>query len=281
MAAATGCASSTEGLEMELSMLRREVRSLRDKVTENELALERLEGRMTLVALGGDAAVAPAPKTPVATSAEPATKKVGEPKISRIAGPSKALPVVKLSHSPIDEPYEEGALDDGSPPILIELGSAAGEGDRLPVDHEVLERRDPVLHDPPAAKKVTPAEIRAAYEIARAKLRVEKKAGEARELLLRFESDFPSSRYADNVAFWLAECDLEEGRHRSAIAAYAKMMADHPRSPKVPDALLRLSEAYRAIGEPERASEMLTKLRAEHPSSEAARSSLAGVQGRR
>lgn len=285
--ALSGCATNSAAIEVELSRLRRDVRSLHDKLGETELKLERLEGRVTLLGLGKDGGVAPAPKTPVASAKPAARIEAAEPKISRLAGPGRSLPVVKLTNSPNDSGFQ-GALDDGSPPIEIKLrGSRV---DRLPVDHDVLRKVDPVLDEQSAApevgrtKRASDAEIRAAYEIARAKLRVEKKPARARALLRRFTRQFPGTKYADNVAYWLGECDLAEGRHRAALAAFDAMRRAHPGSPKVPYALLRSADAHVALGQQEKAEGLLRKVLADHPDSEAAeqaKARLAGTEGRR
>lgn len=292
LVALCGCVNNTSAIEGELSLLRRDVRSLHEKLSETELKLERLEGRVTLLGLGGDGKVAPAPKTPVASS-KPAARvtEPAEPKISRLAGPGRSLPVVKLSNNP-DDPGFQGALDDGSPPIVIKL---RGQGeDRLPVDHGVLKKVDPVLDRRPEPspspekkakrRQASDAEIRAAYEIARAKLRVEKKPARARALLRRFADRFPGTKYADNVAYWLAECDMEEGRFRTALDRFAAMRRSHPRSPKVPYALLRSADARVSLGQQAEAEALLKKVLADYPDSEAAdeaKARLAGAEGAR
>jgi TolA-binding protein len=238
VAVSTGCATNNGAIEEELSRLRREVRALNQKIAEDDLKLERLEGRVTLLALGQSGEVAPAPKT------EP-TPKV-EPKIQQLTGPERALPVVKLSSAgEEDGAIDQGAVDDGSPPIVIKL-SGDETGDDLPVDHGVLAKPDPVLGAP--EKPASAAEIKAAYEIALAKLRIDQDPAAARALLARFSKRYPKSEYADNVAYWLAECDFAEGRYEAAVKSFQKMIDAHPRSAKVPDAKARQAEAAKKAG---------------------------------
>src|SRR5262245_43916338 len=137
LVALAGCATNTSALEEELSRLRREVRSLNQKIGENDLKIERLEGRVTLLALGQSGEVAPAPKTPVVGGSEPPVEKPAksapskaqpqpakrstkaeQPKINQLTGPQRSLPVVKFG-SDEEGRFDSGALDDGSPPIEI------------------------------------------------------------------------------------------------------------------------------------------------------------------
>jgi tol-pal system protein YbgF len=324
--ASTGCATNNGAIEEELSRLRREVRSLNEKISNNDLKLERLEGRVTLLALGQSGEVAPAPKTPVVGASEPKAvkpppaerpKQKVEPKINQLTGPQRTLPVVKLSNAgEEDGSYDQGAIDDGSPPIVIKLQGDDSAGDDLPIDHGVLAKPDPVLHAPkkpkaepvkappakrqePAAqrepepeaepapepaKKATKAEVKAAYEIALAKLRIDDDPATARTLFARFAKRYPSSEFADNVAYWSAECDFAERRFEDAAKSFHSMVEAFPRSPKVPDAMVREAEARTAMGQTERARGLLKKVIAQWSDSEAAKkagSLLQGGEGRR
>src|SRR5687767_9639194 len=83
VAALSGCATQNSALEEELSRLRREVRTLNQKISDSDLKIERLEGRVTLLALGQSGEVAPAPKTPAVGATpppaqEPQSKKKSE-----------------------------------------------------------------------------------------------------------------------------------------------------------------------------------------------------------
>src|SRR5687767_3212961 len=220
LSAMAGCATNNSALEEELSRLRREVRTLNQKITESDLKLERLEGRVTLLALGQSGEVAPAPKTPAVRASEPETKKkVEQPKISQLTGPQRSLPVVKLG-SEEDVRYDEGAVDDGSPPIMIKV--TGPEEDELPIDHQVLKKPDPVLDGPDSPKRATKSEIKAAYEIAVAKVRIDADPAAARRLLQQFAKRYPASEFIDNVAFWLAECDFLEQRNYEAAKGFKK-----------------------------------------------------------
>src|SRR5688500_16063034 len=191
LVASTGCATNNSAIEEELSRLRREVRSLNEKISESDLKLERLEGRVTLLALGQSGEVAPAPKTPAVGASEPETKKkVEQPKISQLTGPQRSLPVVKLG-SEEDVRYDEGAVADGSPPTLIKV--TGPEEDELAVDPPVLTKPEPVPDGPATPIRSTNSAVNAAYEIAVAKVRTEADPAAARRLLQQFAKRYPAS----------------------------------------------------------------------------------------
>jgi tol-pal system protein YbgF len=128
---------------------------------------------------------------------------------------------------------------------------------------------------------VTKAEVKAAYEIALAKLRIDGDAAAARKLFQRFTRRNPASEYADNVAYWMAECDFAEHRYPEAAKGFRKMIEAFPRSSKVPDAMVRQAEARMALEQEERAGMLLRKVIAQHPDSEAAKKAKALLQGAR
>ena len=130
-----GCAS-TDQLEMELSRVRREVYGLRVQLDQTRREVEHLTGRVTL--LSADR------KVPVAA----AVNSVARPVSAVPAAPMPNLPVVRLGGQAPDTEDAQGnavgAVDDGSPPVMIKLGPSSA-ADKLTVDRAVLAKPDPVL----------------------------------------------------------------------------------------------------------------------------------------
>ena len=251
LTAATGCAT-TSGVELEMSRLRREVRSLKTELSETKQSLERLENRMTLLTAGRPA-LAPQPAAGEAAA------------VPRVRSKLPQLPVVRIDESARaarSEEFELGAVDDGSPPILIKLGP--GESEKLPVDREILDKPDPVL----SAKK---SDGKAEYELALETLREKKQPAEARALFVQFRSKFPRSPLIANAAYWQAECSLAEEQHQRAIDELNEVIDEHPMSAKVPDALLRIAQSWNKLARPDQAQIALRKLTRGYPDSEAAR----------
>lgn len=83
----------------------------------------------------------------------------------------------------------------------------------------------------------------------------------------------PNDKLAPNARFWLGECYYSTGNFREAIAEYQQMVKEHPNSLKAPEAILKMSYAYRFVGEPQMAKLCLNTLQAKYPKSEAANDS--------
>lgn len=251
--AATGCA--TTSVEPEMSRLRREVRSLKSELAETKQSIERLENRLTLLGAG----------RPDQGTAQQAA---GEPAVPRVRSNLPRLPVVRIDESarqaPAGEDFELGAVDDGSPPILIKLGPGDAGGEKLPVDREVLQKPDPVLSG-------NKSDGKAEYELALETLREKKRPAEARALFVQFRSKFPRSPLIANAAYWQAECSLAEAQHQRAIDELGKLIEEHPMSAKVPDALLRIARSWNELARPDQAQIALRRLTRSYPDSEAAR----------
>jgi tol-pal system protein YbgF len=96
---------------------------------------------------------------------------------------------------------------------------------------------------PPESSTVTPATAKAneqqRYQIAYETL----KKGHYSQAIGEFEQflkDYPAGTYADNAQYWLGETYKVNRDMAAAQAAFSKVISNHPDSPKVPDALLKL-----------------------------------------
>lgn len=63
-----------------------------------------------------------------------------------------------------------------------------------------------------------------------------------------FLQTHPSSDYADNAQFWLAECYFKLGDYEQAVLAFQEVVQGYPEGNKVPDALYRQGMALLEIG---------------------------------
>ncbi len=268
---AFACASTSQ-TELEMSKLRRDVRKLETDLEEARARVEALEGKVTLLSLRPKGSDFPAP----APMAKGEGGREGLP----------ALPVVRLGGNAAkgasrQDVEDEGAFDDGGAPILIQVGPEAEDG-RLPVDHEVLRKSDPVLSAsrppsssaepapaPPAKKsKIDAAAIE--YQVALSTLREQKNPSRAREMLEGFKTKYPQHDLSDNAAYWLAECSFAAREYARAAEEFQRVIDEFPRSDKVPDALLRIAMSYQAIGRTEEAGETFRRITNGYPRSEAA-----------
>lgn len=274
------CTNSNAAYEQALSQLRQKLHATNKRLSQTQVKLERLEGQ---VAQMETAKVRPSPKTPVAS--------VSRRNQSGTYQPGKALPVVRLGRDARPKPQkrrwvDQGAIDDGSPPIVIKVGPSAG-GERLSVNRSVLKRKDPVLSSaakattratpPKPSKRYSKAEVRAAYEIALAKLRIENKPKKALALFQRFEARFVGTALADNVAYWSAECHLALGEHRAAIKRWRRLISEYPESAKVPDAWLRIGQTNMKLSQTSEARSAFSLVRDRYPQSEAGQKASAAL----
>jgi tol-pal system protein YbgF len=261
--------AGTSGLEQELSRMRRDLRGMQKEVSATRQQVERLEGRVTLLSLG-QGAVQPAPQTAVKAPVTPKPARVARRPGTQ---PRRVLPVVRLGANAEIEiaraprsnrQIDEGALDDGQPPLLIKLG-ASSNPDRLSVDHSVLKKKDPVLH---AETKMS---ARQHYKLALDTLRDDKDPQAALQLFEEFARVHGHSRLADNALFWGGECLFVLARYQEAISSMQTVLERFPRSAKVPDALVRTGESWLALGNKNKGLQSLRRVVDRHPTSEAAR----------
>lgn len=263
LALSSACASMS-ATDEELARLRRDLHAVRAELAATKSDVQRLEGQVTLLSAGErrgpSSAVATVPTAPVE-----------RPAAASATAPRPTLPVVRLER-PATAPHgrtrdpDGGAVDDGSPPILIRVGPSDA-GEKLAVDREVLEKPDPVLSSKGA--RATEKREKSDYEAALATLREKAQPAEARTLFQAFQARYPRSGYADNVAYWLAECSAAEGQWARAIEELSKLVSERPGAAKVPDALLLTAEAWLKLGKSKEAEDVLRRLIKSHPNSAA------------
>jgi len=63
-----------------------------------------------------------------------------------------------------------------------------------------------------------------------------------------FLQAFPSSEYADDAAYWMADCYFKQGDYKTAILRFDDVVSRYPTSPKASGALFRQGEALMRLG---------------------------------
>ena len=81
----------------------------------------------------------------------------------------------------------------------------------------------------------------------------------------------PASGYAPSARYWLANALYAQRDHARAIAAFQAFVAEAPRHPRVPDALLSMATSQAEMRDTRAARQTLQALVKDHPDSEAAR----------
>ena len=64
----------------------------------------------------------------------------------------------------------------------------------------------------------------------------------------RFLQSFPSSKYADDAAFWLADCHYRQGDLKTSVLRFDEVATRYPESDKAAEALFRQGEALLQMG---------------------------------
>lgn len=87
----------------------------------------------------------------------------------------------------------------------------------------------------------------------------------------QFLVSFPESELADNAQYWLAESYYASDKFEQALRDFEVVINDHPRSRKVPDALLKMGYCNYNLKRWDAARATLTRVEADYPETTAAR----------
>jgi len=84
-----------------------------------------------------------------------------------------------------------------------------------------------------------------------------------------FLQTYPASPYADDGAYWIAECHFKKGDYKSAVLRFDDVVARYPGGDKSADALYRQGEALLKLGPgyAKAASKAFERVVAEYPNS--------------
>lgn len=116
---------------------------------------------------------------------------------------------------------------------------------------------------------VSPQDAETVYKTAFNQL----KAGQYPEAIRSFQAfitRFPGGIYADNAQYWLGEAWYVQRDYDKALAEFDKVVKQHPQSPKVPDALLKMGYIQTDKGNARDAGVLFQRLVQEYPESTAA-----------
>jgi len=87
-----------------------------------------------------------------------------------------------------------------------------------------------------------------------------------------FLQSWPKSGYADDAAYWLADCTYKNDEFKRAVVRFNAVVSVYPDSPKAPDALYRQGESLLKLGPKfhEAARTVFKKVQKDYPESERA-----------
>ena len=107
------------------------------------------------------------------------------------------------------------------------------------------------------------------YQAALANLK-EGRYDEAIESFQVYLITYPSSNYAPNAQYWMAEAYYVLKNYQSAVAQFNKVINAYPSSRKVPDAYLKLGFSFYELKDWQNARQALQKIMSDHTGSTAA-----------
>jgi tol-pal system protein YbgF len=86
-----------------------------------------------------------------------------------------------------------------------------------------------------------------------------------------FLKQYPGGNYEDNAQYWLAEASYVNRDFDTALQDFSKVLVNHPKSAKVPGAMLKMGYIFYEQKAWDKAREVLQRLQSEYPGSTEAR----------
>ncbi len=93
-----------------------------------------------------------------------------------------------------------------------------------------------------------------------------------------YVTQYPKGTYVVNAHFWMGEINYLRGKHSAAKKSFEIVAKSSPKSPKVPDALLKLAIIAGDMGQRQKAEAMLGQIQKQYPGSTAARLAMIRAQ---
>jgi tol-pal system protein YbgF len=86
-----------------------------------------------------------------------------------------------------------------------------------------------------------------------------------------FLKQYPGGNYEDNAQYWLAEASYVNRNFDTALQEFSKVLINHPKSAKVPGAMLKMGYIFYEQQAWDKSREVLQRLQSEYPGSTEAR----------
>ena len=83
----------------------------------------------------------------------------------------------------------------------------------------------------------------------------------------KFLQTYPTSDYADDATYWLADCYFKQGNYSAAVLRFDDVARQYPSGNKAPDALYRQGEALLRMGHGKAAGNAFEKVLRNYPDS--------------
>ncbi|MCD6072984.1 MAG: tol-pal system protein YbgF [Microvirga sp.] len=215
----------------------------------------------------------PAPSQPAPAQSQPQRR-------SDVFDPSEA-PSAPGAPRPLGSTPPSAPLAEAGRPMPLPGGQLAGIGELIeqddaggaPLDYPaedqaalpqgaITERANPSVAATSAANP------RSDFDTAYASF-TSKQYDQAEMSFRRFLQSNPRDKLVPEATFWLGETYLVRSRYREAAEQFLNVSAEHPDTPKAPDALLRLGISLNGLGAKDRACAVFAELDRKYPQASA------------
>ncbi len=306
MASATACGGPQRSVKAENRLLRAQVAELRAQARRERGKMRDLENQIFLLKDRVETAELEGGRAGTSVRLPVEVLSPEEPTESAPAGAAAAPPVADgapyqvvgvdddgteiiyvgeaaTDHTvrPSLEPYRDhdrarSTARRGEPPATEPITVDLGPEDRIPVSAEVptvdnqLRRArsgpPPLRGTSIRPKSVEVDSAQALYKRYYAALR----AGDHAQAIAGFRdfiAKFPDHDYADNAQYWLGEAYYDQKQYKRAIVEFRAVIKNYPRGNKVADALLKIGYSYLALGQVDKARDLLVQVTQLYPKS--------------
>ncbi len=151
-------------------------------------------------------------------------------------------------------------------PAPSTAGPARAQARRTPPAQPARHSAPPPAPRPDTIRARTDDDVKGAYKRHLETLR----AGDHEQAASGFRAlieAHPGHALADNAQYWLGESMYDRKQYRAALVEFERVIAEHPRGNKVPDALLKVGFCHLALGQPAQAREAFERVLARFPNS--------------
>ena len=259
----------------QMEQLQYENRQLKDQLRKFQ---EDVEFRFQESRGGGGSRSAPAPSTTTPSRpAQPQAQPAQPQRRSDVFDPSE-VPDAPGAPRPLGSTPPSAPLAEASRPMPLPGGQLAGIGELIeqddaegaPLDYSEGSRaaalpQGAIGERPgPSVAATSVGNPRADFDAAYASFS-QKQYDQAEMGFRRFLQSNPRDKLVPEATFWLGETYLQRSRYREAAEQFLNVSAEHPDTPKAPDALLRLGISLNGLGAKDRACAVFAELDRKYP----------------
>lgn len=146
------------------------------------------------------------------------------------------------------------------------VGQSAAQEVNQPL---ATEQAAPAAETPNTSAAADPEQEKLYYDVSFDLIK-QREFDKAQQAFNAFLRQYPNSQYAANAQYWLGEIYLVQGDTQAAGKAFALVSHNYPAHSKVPDALYKLADVERRLGNIEKARGIWQQVVAQYPNSSAA-----------